>query len=80
MPFPGSGRGPTLAGTGCPSLGSHPREDAEDTLLYFGPETYAPLASVLAALTGVIMMFWHRLVGWVRRVLPRRGRKPDKDL
>ncbi len=34
--------------------------------MYVGPETLMPLASVLAAITGVIMLFWRRTVGIVR--------------
>ncbi len=35
--------------------------------LYMGPDTMMPLASALAAIIGTLLMFWHRLVGWVRR-------------
>ncbi len=35
-------------------------------LLYIGPDVFLPLASALAAVVGVILMFWQRLVGWVR--------------
>jgi hypothetical protein len=37
-------------------------------LLYIGPETMLPLASALAAIAGVLLMFWHRLVGWIRKI------------
>ncbi len=37
--------------------------------MYIGPETIMPLASVLAAVTGVVLMFWRRLVGAVRLTL-----------
>jgi hypothetical protein len=37
-------------------------------VLYFGPETYVPLASAAAALTGLILTFWRRLVGFFRRL------------
>ena len=37
-------------------------------MLYFGPETYVPLASAAAALTGLILTFWRRLVGLFRRL------------
>ena len=30
--------------------------------MYIGPETLMPLASVLAAITGVLMLFWRRTV------------------
>jgi len=35
-------------------------------LLYIGPDVFLPLASALAAITGVALMFWQRLVGWLR--------------
>ncbi|MEJ2216525.1 MAG: hypothetical protein P8099_07900 [Gemmatimonadota bacterium] len=37
-------------------------------MLYFGPETYMPLASAIAAVAGVLLAFWRRLVGGVRRI------------
>ena len=43
-------------------------------LLYFGPETYLPLASIVAGGVGVALAFWRRLVGWARRVLSRLTR------
>lgn len=48
-------------------------------MLYFGPETMMPLASAAAAVAGVLLMFWHRVVGFtrmtVRRLLhPRVGK------
>jgi hypothetical protein len=36
-------------------------------LLYFGPETYLPLASAAAGLLGLLLTFWRRVVGWGRR-------------
>jgi hypothetical protein len=44
-------------------------------MLYIGPETMLPLASALAAIGGVLLIFWQRLVGLVRklwRVLMRK--------
>jgi hypothetical protein len=35
-------------------------------LLYIGPETILPLTSALAAVIGVLLMFWQRFVGIVR--------------
>lgn len=35
---------------------------------YVGPETMLPLASVLAAVTGVILVFWKYVFGLIRRV------------
>jgi hypothetical protein len=32
-------------------------------ILYIGPETMLPLASALAAIAGVLLIFWQRFVG-----------------
>ena len=37
-------------------------------MLYIGPETMLPLASALAAIGGVLLIFWQRLVGLVRKL------------
>jgi hypothetical protein len=37
-------------------------------LLYIGPETMLPLVSALAAIGGVLLMFWQRFMGIVRRL------------
>lgn len=34
--------------------------------MYVGPETMMPVASVLAAITGLAMLFWRRTVGILR--------------
>ena len=34
--------------------------------MYIGPETLMPLASVLAAIAGVLMLFWRKTVHVVR--------------
>jgi undecaprenyl pyrophosphate phosphatase UppP len=36
-------------------------------LLYIGPETILPLTSALAAILGILLMFWHRFVGLLRK-------------
>ena len=44
-------------------------------MLYIGPETMLPLASALAAIGGVLLIFWQRFLGLVRklwRVLMRK--------
>ena len=33
---------------------------------YLGPEVIGPVASALAALGGVLLMFWRRISGFVR--------------
>jgi hypothetical protein len=46
---------------------------------YIGPETMMPVASILAAVTGVVMMFGRNILmfgrGIVRRVWPQSKRK-----
>ena len=37
-------------------------------ILYIGPETMLPLVSALAAIGGVLLMFWHRFVGLVQKL------------
>ena len=37
-------------------------------ILYIGPDLLLPFTSAIAAALGVVLMFWHRLVGWVRSV------------
>lgn len=36
-------------------------------LLYIGPEVFLPLTSAVAAVVGVAMVFWNRLVGLARK-------------
>jgi hypothetical protein len=45
-------------------------------LLYLGPETLMPVASVLAAIVGVVLIFWRFVVGKIRKIL-RLGDNPD---
>ncbi len=45
-------------------------------MLYIGPETILPLTSALAAILGVLLMFWQRFVGLLRklwRLIVRKG-------
>ncbi|MBK9239403.1 MAG: hypothetical protein IPL75_03885 [Acidobacteria bacterium] len=37
-------------------------------LLYIGPEAFLPLTSAIAAIVGVVMMFWNRVVGLARKI------------
>jgi hypothetical protein len=39
--------------------------------MYIGPETIMPLASALAAVGGVLLMFWRKVAGFTRFVLQR---------
>ncbi len=36
-------------------------------VLYVGPETLLPLTSALAAIVGILLMVWHRVVGLIRK-------------
>lgn len=40
-------------------------------LLYFGPETVLPIASILAAVAGVFLMLWHYVKRMVKESLLR---------
>jgi hypothetical protein len=48
--------------------------------LYLGPETVLPVASVLAAVLGVLLIFWRHVVALARkamRALRRRSGPPS---
>jgi len=49
-------------------------------LLYLGPEVIAPVLSVLAALGGVLLMFWRRVVAGVRAVARFVTGKPRAEI
>lgn len=42
--------------------------------MYIGPETLMPLASILAAVTGFLMLFWRRTVGVAKAISRSFGR------
>jgi hypothetical protein len=42
--------------------------------MYIGPETLMPVASALAAIVGVLLMFWRRTVALVRAGLSKAFR------
>ncbi len=42
--------------------------------MYIGPDAIMPLASALAAIGGVIMLFWRRFVGFTRIMFQRVAR------
>ncbi len=46
--------------------------------MYIGPETLMPLASVLAAITGIVLMFWRKVAGFVRNTVQYIGTKAFK--
>ena len=48
-------------------------------VLYIGPDLILPLTSALAAIAGVLLMFWHRVIGLFRsawNLLFRRNQTP----
>ena len=51
------------------------RQPTRAPVLYFGPETYMPLASAAAAVVGIALTFWRRLVGFFRRIFAGRGNR-----
>src|SRR5580700_32399 len=46
-------------------------------LAYFGPETTLPLASVLGAVVGVLLIFWNFLTGLVAKCFRRVFKKAE---
>ena len=43
-------------------------------LLYGGPDTLMPIASALAAVIGVLLMLWNRVVSYLRRFIQPSSR------
>ena len=49
-------------------------------LLYVGPDQILPLTSLLGAITGILLMFWNRVMGLLRGITRAFSRKsPDKS-
>jgi hypothetical protein len=50
-------------------------------VLYVGPDLMLPLTSAFAAIAGVVLMFWHRVVGLVRTTWQTlfQRHKPARD-
>lgn len=48
--------------------------------MYLGPETIVPLASLLAAIGGFLLMFWRKTVAFFRSVVRGIGRGFSKIL
>ena len=42
--------------------------------MYIGPDTLLPVASALAAIAGIVLMFWRRTVMMVRMGASKVGR------
>lgn len=49
-------------------------------ILYLGPDNLIPLASILTAIIGFILLFWHRMVGLVRKLFGRDRPEAPADL
>ena len=47
---------------------SHPDQMLPWLILYIGPESMLPLASALAAIGGVLLIFWQRFIGLLRKL------------
>jgi len=45
--------------------------------LYLGPETVLPLASIVATIIGVVLMFWRSLFKLIRKPFKRLSRKQE---
>ena len=43
--------------------------------MYVGPETIMPIASALAAIGGIVLLFWRRTVAFFRIGLQAIGRR-----
>lgn len=41
--------------------------------MYIGPDVFLPLTSALAAMAGFLLMFWHRVLGFVMRLMGKGG-------
>ena len=41
---------------------------------YIGPDVFLPVTSALAAIAGVLLMFWQKIVGFVMRLFGRHQR------
>ena len=44
--------------------------------LYIGPDAFLPITSALAAIAGVALMFWNRLVSAFRKLYQMVTRRP----
>ena len=60
-----------------PSTGAEAQESPRMLFAYLGPETVLPLTSVVAAVTGVVMMFGRNSVRFVIRMFRGRGQSPE---
>jgi hypothetical protein len=47
--------------------------------LYIGPDVFLPITSALAAIAGVLLMFWQRVVGIVGRLFGRTSKPTSPE-
>ena len=47
--------------------------------LYIGPDVFLPITSALAAIAGVLLMFWQRVVGLVGRLFGRTSKPTSPE-
>jgi hypothetical protein len=48
-------------------------------LLYLGPESIMPLASILAAVVGFLLLFWRVIVNFVKKIFGKGQKAPSED-
>ena len=46
-------------------------------LLYLGPDALMPVVSGLAAIAGVLLVFWNKVLGFARRLVQMFTRRPN---
>ena len=46
---------------------------------YIGPDVFLPFTSALAAIVGIVLMFWNRLVGIFRTLWLKVTGRPNND-
>jgi TRAP-type C4-dicarboxylate transport system permease small subunit len=47
--------------------------------LYLGPETVLPLASIVATIVGIVLIFWRSLFKLIRKPFKRLSRKQESQ-
>lgn len=52
-------------------------QDGIIVFTYLGPETIMPLASILATIVGVILIFWRFIIGFIKRLIRFILRRPN---
>ncbi len=52
-----------------------PSQHKEYVLVYIGPDALMPLASMVAAIGGFLLMFWKRVVGAAKYVVSKFSSK-----